>query len=197
MKSYKLFILFIIFITQLVGCAPSTILAIPSSIADRRSTEVQISDNKIFMSTWAPVQEIVDNQKQKSHFNIAVFNKAIVIVGQVPNEEVKNKITDVLSKLENVKTVHNKTEVSKANKLKQRAKDTITTSNVKTRLFLELKNEVHPLHVKIMTENDVIYLLGIVNNKEADEAIQIAKSSKGVKLVVPLFELDNEAKNNY
>ena len=197
MKSYKLFILFIIFITQLVGCAPSTILAIPSSIADRRSTEVQISDNKIFMSTWAPVQEIVDNQKQKSHFNIAVFNKAIVIVGQVPNEEVKNKITDVLSKLENVKTVHNKIEVSKVNKLKQRAKDTITTSNVKTRLFLELKNEVHPLHVKIMTENDVIYLLGIVNNKEADEAIQIAKSSKGVKLVVPLFELDNEAKNNY
>ncbi|MDC0126914.1 BON domain-containing protein [Methylophilaceae bacterium] len=197
MKSYKLFILFIIFITQLVGCAPSTILAIPSSIADRRSTEVQISDNKIFMSTWAPVQEIVDNQKQKSHFNIAVFNKAIVIVGQVPNEEVKNKITDVLSKLENVKTVHNKIEVSKVNKLKQRAKDTITTSNVKTRLFLELKNEVHPLHVKIMTENDVIYLLGIVNNKEADEAIQIAKSSKGVKLVVPLFELDESFKNKY
>jgi osmotically-inducible protein OsmY len=197
MKSYKLFILFIIFITQLVGCAPSTILAIPSSIADRRSTEVQISDNKIFMSTWAPVQEIVDNQKQKSHFNIAVFNNAVVIVGQVPNEEVKNKITDALSKLENVKTVHNKTEVSKANKLKQRAKDTITTSNVKTRLFLELKNEVHPLHVKITTENDVIYLLGIVNNKEADEAIRIAKSSKGVKLVVPLFELDESVKNKY
>ena len=197
MKSYKLFLLFILFITQLIGCAPSTIFAIPASIADRRSTEVQIIDNKIFLAAWNPVHEIVDNQKQKSHFNIAVFNKAIVIVGQVPNEEVKNKITDVLSKLENVKTVHNKIEVSKVNKLKQRAKDTITTSNVKTRLFLELKNEVHPLHVKITTENDVIYLLGIVNNKEADEAIQIAKSSKGVKLVVPLFELDESFKNKY
>ena len=197
MKSYKLFLLFILFITQLIGCAPSTIFAIPASIADRRSTEVQIIDNKIFLAAWNPVHEIVDNQKQKSHFNIAVFNKAIVIVGQVPNEEVKNKITDALSKLENVKTVHNKTEVSKANKLKQRAKDTITTSNVKTRLFLELKNEVHPLHVKITTENDVIYLLGIVNNKEADEAIRIAKSSKGVKLVVPLFELDESVKNKY
>jgi osmotically-inducible protein OsmY len=197
MKSYKLFLLFILFITQLIGCAPSTIFAIPASIADRRTTEVQIIDNKIFLAAWNPVHEIVDNQKQKSHFNIAVFNKAIVIVGQVPNEEVKNKITDVLSKLKNVKTVHNKIEVSKVNKLKQRAKDTITTSNVKTRLFLELKNEVHPLHVKIMTENDVIYLLGIVNNKEADEAIRIAKSSKGVKLVVPLFELDESVKNKY
>ena len=197
MKSYKLFTLFILFITQLIGCAPSTILAIPSAISDRRTTNIQILDNKIFLSAWNPVQEIVDNQKQKSHFNIAVFNKAVVIVGQVPNEEVKNKITDALSKLENVKTVHNKTEVSKANKLKQRAKDTITTSNVKTRLFLELKNEVHPLHVRIMTENDIIYLLGIVNNKEADEAIRIAKSSKGVKLVVPLFELDESVKNKY
>ena len=53
------------------------------------------------------------------------------------------------------------------------------------------------MHVKIMTENDVVYILGIVNNKEADEAIQIAKSSKGVKLVVPLFELDEEVKNKY
>ena len=197
MKSYKLFILFILFISQLIGCAPSTIIAIPASIADRRTTEVQVIDNKIFLAAWSPIQAITDNEKQKSHFNIIVYNKAVVIVGQVPTKEVKNKITDVLSKLENVKTVHNKTEVSKANKLKQRAKDTITTSNVKTRLLLELKNEVHPMHVKIMTENDVIYLLGIVNEKEADEAIQIAKSSKGVKLVVPLFELDQDVKNKY
>ena len=197
MKSYKLFILFILFITQLIGCAPSTIMAIPSSIADRRTTETQVIDNKIFLAAWNPIAEITEKEKQKSHFNLIVYNKAIVIVGEVPTEEVKIKITDALSKIEDVKTVHNKMVVGQACKIKQRAKDTITTTNVKTRLFLELKNEVHPLHVKIMTENDVIYLLGIVNNKEADEAIQIAKSSKGVKLVVPLFELDESFKNKY
>jgi len=197
MKSYKLLILFILFITQLIGCAPSTILAIPSSIADRRTTEVQVQDNKIFLSAWSPLQEITDNEKQKSHFNLVVYNKAILVVGEVPSEEVRNKVTDALSKIKNVKTVHNKTIVSEVCKIKQRAKDTITTSNVKTRLFLQLKTDVHPMHVKIMTENDVIYLLGIVNDKEANEAIQIAKSSKGVKLVVPLFELDESVKNKY
>ena len=197
MKSYKLLILFILFITQLVGCAPSTILAIPSSIADRRTTEAQISDNKIFLSAWAPVHEITDNEIQKSHFNLIVYNSALVIVGEVPTEEIKNKITEALSKLEKVKTVHNRMVVGQACKFKQRAKDVITTSNVKTRLFLELKNEVHPMHVKIMTENNVIYLLGIVNEKEADEAIRIAKSSKGVTLVVPLFELEENVKNSY
>jgi osmotically-inducible protein OsmY len=197
MKSYKLFILFILFITQLIGCAPSTITAIPLSIADRRSTEAQISDNSIFLASWSPVQEIAENAKQKLHFNIVSYNQAILIVGEVPSEDVKNKITEVLLKIKDVKTVHNKMIIGKACSLKQRAKDTVTTTNVKTRLFLELKNEVHPLHVKIMTENDIVYLLGIVNDKEADEAIKIAKSSKGVKLVVPMFELDESVKNNY
>ena len=197
MKSYKLFVLFILFITQLVGCAPSTLLAIPQSIADRRSTEDQITDNTIFLSSWSPIQEITDKERQKSHVNLAVFNKAIVIVGQVPSEDVKNKITEAISKIKNVKTVHNKMVVSLTSNLKQRAKDTITTSNVKARMFLNLKNDLYPLHVKIMTENDVIYLLGLVNDKEADEAIRIAKSSKGVKLVVPLFELDNSFENKY
>ena len=197
MKSYKLLILFILFITQLVGCAPSTILAIPSSIADRRSTEVQFIDNQIFLAAWAPVHEIVDNEVQKSHFNLMSYNKTIVIVGEAPSEEVKNKITEALSKIKKVKVVRNKMIVGKVCSFKQRAKDTITTSNVKTRLFLEIDNEVHPMHVKIMTENDIIYLVGIVNNKEADEAIRIAKSSKGVKLVVPLFELDESVKNKY
>ena len=197
MKSYKFFILFILFLTQLVGCAPSTILAIPTSITDRRTTEVQIADNKIFLAAWNPIQEITENEKQKSHFNLVVYNGAIVIVGEVPTEEVKNKITEALSKIKKVKTVHNKMVVGQACKIKQRAKDTITTSNVKSRLFLAVNNDLHPLHTKIMTENDVIYLLGIVNEKEANEVIKIAKSSKGVKLVVPLFELDENVKNKY
>ena len=197
MKSYKLFILFILFITQLVGCAPSTLLAIPQSLADRRTTEVQITDNRIFLSAWNPIQVITEKEKQKSHFNLSVFNKAIIVVGEVPSEDVKNKITPALLKIKKVKTVHNKMVVGLACTIKQRAKDTITTSNVKTRMFLELKNNLHPTHVKIMTESDVVYLLGLVNDKEADEAIRIAKSSKGVKLVVPLFELDNSFENKY
>ncbi len=197
MKSYKLFILFILFLVQLVGCAPSTLLAIPASLADRRTTETQILDNKIFLAAWNPIQEIIDAEKQKSRFNLLAYNRAVIVVGEVPSEAIKNNITEAVSKIKNVKTVHNKMIVGSAIKIKQIAKDTITTSNVKTRLFLELKNEVHPLHVKIMTEDDIVYLAGIVNEREASEAISIAKSSKGVKLVVPLFELNDSVKNKY
>jgi osmotically-inducible protein OsmY len=33
--------------------------------------------------------------------------------------------------------------------------------------------------------------MGILNSKEAELAIQIAKSSRGVKKVIPLFEIIN------
>ena len=143
------------------------------------------------------VQEIADNANQKIHFNLLSYNQTILIVGQSPSEDIKNQVTDVVQKIKDVKAVHNKMTVGKLNTIKQRAKDTVTTTNLKTRLFLKIKNEVHPFLVKTVTENDIVYLLGIVNDKEADEAISVAKSSKGVKLVVPLFELDESVKNKY
>ena len=136
MKSYKLFILFILFITHLIGCAPSTITAIPLSIADRRSTEAQVIDNKIFLAAWNPIQEIADNANQKIHFNLLSYNQTILIVGQSPSEDIKNQVTDVVQKIKDVKAVHNKMTVGKINTIKQRAKDTVTTTNLKTRLFL-------------------------------------------------------------
>ena len=38
--------------------------------------------------------------------------------------------------------------------------------------------------------------MGILNQQEADKAILIAQSSRGVKKVVPLFEIDNSYKSN-
>ena len=38
--------------------------------------------------------------------------------------------------------------------------------------------------------------MGILNQQEADKAISIAQSSRGVKKVVPLFEIDNSYKSN-
>jgi len=39
-----------------------------------------------------------------------------------------------------------------------------------------------------VTEADVVYLLGLVKRKEADDAVEIARTTSGVKRVVKLFE---------
>jgi len=43
-------------------------------------------------------------------------------------------------------------------------------------------------HVKVVTENGTVFLLGIVNHAEADAAAEIASTTSGVTRVVKLFE---------
>ena len=82
--------------------------------------------------------------------------------------------------------------------LKSKASDAITTSNVVSRLFVnESKSKLSPLHVKVVTERQEVYLMGLLNSKEVEDAIKIAKSSKGVKKVIPLFEIDDKYINSY
>jgi len=43
-------------------------------------------------------------------------------------------------------------------------------------------------HVKVVTEQNVVYLMGIVRPVEGDEAVHIARTTSGVERVVKLFE---------
>ena len=44
------------------------------------------------------------------------------------------------------------------------------------------------VHVKVVTEANVVYLMGLVKRKEADDAAQIARTTGGVQKVVRLFD---------
>ena len=42
--------------------------------------------------------------------------------------------------------------------------------------------------VKVVTENDTVYLMGIVTENEAKMAVDVARNVEGVKRVVKIFE---------
>ena len=88
--------------------------------------------------------------------------------------------------IENVRGVQNELVVGPTTTLMIRSNDTVQTSKVKAR-FVDAKR-FHPNHVKVVTENGVVYLLGIVRRKEADDATEIARTTSGVQRVVRVFE---------
>ena len=95
--------------------------------------------------------------------------------------------------MENVKKVNNYMTVGPENTVRGIANDIAITSNVISRVFAEDEKDQTPLsilHLKVFTEEGAVYLMGILNQQEADKAISIAQSSRGVKKVVPLFEID-------
>jgi len=67
-----------------------------------------------------------------------------------------------------------------------RANDSAITGKVKAR-FLDA-GKFSPVHVKVVTEAGVVYLMGIVTETEANDAVQVAQTTGGVRKVVKVFE---------
>jgi osmotically-inducible protein OsmY len=70
-----------------------------------------------------------------------------------------------------------------------RTNDSYITSKVKAGFVTA--NKFAPNHVKVVTERQVVYLMGLVRHDEADTATQIAATTSGVIRVVKLFEYIN------
>lgn len=186
----KIKLLFISFVLlQLFGC-PAAIIGGGAigidTVADRRTPGVILEDSNIEFKAFAGIQKL----QGQIHTNVTSYNGHVLILGQVPNEEIKSKITDQIKTLANIKSVINELTIGPVNSLSVRAEDTLITSNVKARFFKE--NKVSPFYVKVVTENKVVYLMGILTESEAKEAEEIAKNTNKVAKVVKLFELINK-----
>src|SRR6266850_583708 len=49
-------------------------------------------------------------------------------------------------------------------------------------------NAFNPVHVKVVTEAGVVYLMGVLTEREADDAVDLARTTSGVRKVVKIFE---------
>jgi len=178
----------------LSGCAVG-VLGGSTSYSDRRTTESQITDEKLEWQTVLKTQDV----EGEFRANFVSYNQVILITGQSPNQEIIDKIFSIVTNMENVKKVDNYMTVAPENTVRGIANDIAITSNVISRVFAEDGKDPTRLsifHLKVFTEEAIVYLMGIFNQQEADKAISIAQSSRGVKKVVPLFEIDNSYKSN-
>ena len=196
-KMIKHIISFSLILFTLAACAPTGIIAIPSSIADRRTTGVQVEDQTI------EFKALYEFQKMNGDFSVSAtsFNQNVLITGESTTQELKDQIQDVIAKIEGVKSIYNEVLITSPLPLKEKAKsktkDYGITTNIKARLFKEeTKSNVSPVHIKVVTERQIVYLMGLVTQQEADEALQIAKTSQGVLKVKSFFEINNQYKKN-
>ena len=179
-KSYSLYILFSLIIFQIVGCAPAAVVSAPITLADRRASEIQYIDQKIEIKAILETQDI----DQEDNLSFVSYNQIVLLTGEASSQEIVTKVADKIASLQSVKEIKNFIKVQpKVSSFRSKAEDILITSNVKSRLFIkENETKLFPLHVKVYTERQEVYLMGILNQKEAEYAIKIAKSSRGCLL---------------
>lgn len=169
----------------LSGCftlAATGIVATAVSVDDRRSTGFQVEDESIEWKVSSRVRE----QFKDTHIVAVSYNLSVLLVGQVPTEDMKKQVEAAVRSVPNVKNVVNELTVAGNTSLATRGSDGLVTTNVKARMVGNGK--VSPNHVKVVTENSVVYLLGLVTEAEGNAAADIARTTSGVARVVKVFE---------
>lgn len=172
---------------QLQGCVPLVATGVGAGAlmaADRRSSAAYIEDQEIELRAG---KRIGDAFPKDTHVNVTSFNHDVLITGEVPSAEAQQKITDIVQSVGNVRKVYNQTVVGPVSLLTSRSNDAYITTKVKGR-FLDAKRfQVN--YVKVVTENGVVYLMGLVTAQEAADAAQLASTTSGVRKVVTLFQI--------
>ena len=173
----------------LQGCFPLAVTgaaAVSLMATDRRTAGTYIEDETI---EWKAVGQIRDARFGTAHVNPTSYNRRVLLTGEAPTEEMRKEIERWVRAVPNVKEVVNEVQVAGASSLSSRGNDSLITSNVKARMVNNGK--FSPTHVKVLTENNTVYLMGLVTSAEGDAAAEIARTAQGVSRVVKVFEYVN------
>jgi osmotically-inducible protein OsmY len=110
-----------------------------------------------------------------------------VVAGEVPNEEVKDYLAKQLKQNAPImKQLINEVAVMPSISLFSRSKDNIITLQIET--LFQNQEVFHPTHIKVMTERQIVYLMGSVTKREAEHATNQVAKAKNVAKVVKLFD---------
>ena len=169
------------------GCAPLVIGAgVGAGIfvsEDRRSSGTMLEDQVIERKISNLISETYESQ---ARVGVTSYNRVVLLVGQVPSETAKNDIGLMALETQNVRTVQNEIAIAGTSSFVSRSGDALLTSKVKTRLMNS--EDVSANNVKVVTNNDTVYLMGLVTRAEAAAATQTAATTSGVQRVVKVFE---------
>ncbi len=187
----KIFLLTFLIVNSLLltGCLPaiqsaSTVGTAITVTNDRRTAGEVLDDRTIAFKLFA--WPSTDVALDEAHLNFMVYDKNVLVTGEAPSDAVRNyAIKQTQLQDAKITQVFNEVTIGPSSGLLSRAKDSAITLQIEA-LFHD-QEVFHPTHVRVMTENQTVYLMGAVTQREANSAVKTAARAKGVKKVVKLF----------
>jgi osmotically-inducible protein OsmY len=173
MRRWCVWLLLVLMLHALVGCAP----------LDRRSLSTSFEDEHIESQA---ISLINTRHTGIVHVNVTSFNRHVLLTGEVPDEASKSEIAQIVAAVPNINGISNEVVVGDIEGIASRSADSLITSDVKLRFIGN--GRFGPGRVKVVTENGTVFLLGLVYHNEAESAAYLASTTKGVKRVITMFE---------
>lgn len=144
-----------------------------------------MSDDKMIM---LQAQNVIDSDKElKEHANISVssYNRSVLIVGKASTEQLRIRAANLIRNVPKVRKIYNGVTLGNPSSSTY-SDDTWITTKVKSAMVAESK--LKSSQIKVVTENGVVYLMGLVLPSQARLAVQVTQGVDGVKKVINLFD---------
>ncbi len=171
------------------GCTSFVSATRDKPIDDDKGTRTlgsKIDDSLIETKVAVNIAKADADLDRNSHVVVISYNGVVLLAGQTPRSDLKNKAEQAAKEVQKVKTVHNELQILQPSSLAARSNDTWLTTKIKSQMLADAN--VPSTRIKVLTENGIVYMLGLVTRKEGDLATQVVQSVDGVQKIVRLFE---------
>ncbi len=178
----------------LLGCVSSSGCTTSAFVAGGLTGGAVVADNR------SVVQKTRDQSLQQQIGNliykdpvlhddtqvvIAVYNNEVLLAGQALNESLRAIAEKHAYSVHGVERVYNQMTIGKPISPWAQTKDAWLTAKVKSKLVSTA--DVRAAHIKVVSDNGVVYLFGKINQQHANLAAQAVSEVSGVHQVVTLF----------
>lgn len=161
-------------------------------IDDDRGTRTfgsKIDDSLIETKVAVNVAKANPDLDQGSHIVVTSYNGVVLLAGQTPRPDLKATAEQAASAVQRVKVVHNELQVIQPSSAMARSNDAWLTTKIKTQMLAD--STIPGTRIKVVTENGIVYLLGLVTQQEGARATNLVQGVGGVQRIVKLFEYIN------
>lgn len=150
---------------------------------DRRTLGAQTEDREIQVKA---LTQLNNQLPDGSHVDVTLFNRRVLLTGEVPNEASKQRAEEIVRGVNNVHAIVNELAVEDPSSLTTRANDSYLIGRVKTELIAE--KGISANNFKVVCERGNVYLMGLVTVREGDIGADAASRVPGVMQVVKVFQ---------
>lgn len=171
--------------TILTGCVVAVVAGAAAGLVyDRRSVTTLEADARLFHVIHKGV--VSNPQFRDSRILVTSFNRVVLLVGQTPTASLRVVAERIAQNAPGVKRVYDEISVGNPLPLTQRSKDSWITGQVRSNMLT--RKGLESGSIRIVTENGVVYLMGIVTQEQASLSVDVARRINGVRKVVKIFQ---------
>ncbi len=121
-----------------------------------------------------------------SHIKVNSYDGIVLLTGQVESESLRDLAQRSVSDVKKIRRVHNELTIGGPTSLVARVNDNWLETKVRSHLIAN--HDAPSARIKVVVEDGVVYLIGIVTRAQADATVDVARSVFGVQKVVKVFD---------